>query len=105
METFPVTTEHVQDMDSYRMSENSNKQATLQLNIEFSMLKESFITSNAHRGEPFKLHRELPMDTPLPEHQILSPGISPVPAFFQSTRVIHANPETSRELRPDYEAD
>ncbi len=105
-----ATTERIQDTDTKRMykgvqKEHSSKEHTLQLNVEFSMLQENQIASNVTKGEPFELHRDLTTDTPLPEHRVPQPGIVPVPAFFHSTRVIRPNPETSRELRPDTEAD
>nr|QLC36826.1 RNA-dependent RNA polymerase [Sarcosphaera coronaria partitivirus] len=99
-----------QDLDTSRMykgitAENTDKEATLRLNAEFSMLQESFAATNAHRHEPFELNKPLATNVPLPENRLPAPGLIPVPAFFHSTRVIHPDPETSRPLVPDYEAD
>lgn len=105
-----VTLQHIQDLDTSRMykgitAENTNHEATLRLNAEFSMLQESFSATNAHRGEPFELHKPLATQVPLPESRKPAPGLTAVPEFFHSTRVVHPNPETSRPIRPDYDAD
>jgi len=100
----------IQDSDTTRMykgvrAENSKPEATLRLNAEYSMLQETYNEHNAKRGQPFELHRPLATDTPLPEHRKPAPGLTAVPRFFHSTRVIRPDPSTSRPLKPDLDAD
>jgi hypothetical protein len=72
---------------------------TKRLNAEFSALQETFIASNSLLFQPFELHKPLATDVPLPEQRTPAPGLLAVPAFFHSTRVIHADPLTTRTVQ------
>jgi hypothetical protein len=104
------TLERNQDSDTTRMYKlkyyNTKDEAkTHMLNQEYSTLVEAMRADYQTRHQPFELHKPVDPDSTFREDRIPAPGIKSVPLFYHTGHVIHANPETSRPLDPDYETD
>lgn len=105
------TLEAIQDTDTKRLYSKvyrpSEAEAKLQmLNTEYSTLVEAYRLDSQVKHQPYELHQPIPQDAaPIPENRIPAPGIKSVPLMYHSGHIIHANPDTSRELHPDNETD
>nr|AOX47568.1 RNA-dependent RNA polymerase [Ceratobasidium partitivirus] len=66
---------------------------------------ENLMSKNASRNRPFQFYAPILSDHPIPDNRQPSENIEFVHAYYHPGNVIRANPETSRQLDPDYDED
>nr|QLC36825.1 RNA-dependent RNA polymerase [Sarcosphaera coronaria partitivirus] len=103
-----LTSQTIQDSDTRR--HYLRVRATHEVDIkilesEYQQLYQTFTHKNDLKFEPFELFKRPLEAPPVPETRTAAPGLNSVPVYYHSERIILANPETSRALSPDNEAD